>query len=122
MKKPSRLDILILIVILIPAIIGAFFIGRNTNKVEAPIEKPDVRKYEITIDSLYKVKALSDSALAKAHKQIDSLKSVKSINHKQLHNDLHKIKLFTPDRRNRWNDSVLKLEGIRPSNVGSGRI
>lgn len=117
MKKPSRTDVLVLAVILIPVIVAMFLLGRNSVKPIEHIEQPDFGPYIRKIDSIKKLKLDADNRIRSLEKVVDSLKSAKTNNHKNLNHNVDKIKNFTPDSRNRWNDSILKLEGIRPNNV-----
>ena len=108
--KQSNLVLIGLIVLLAIAI---FFLGRCSKKVIEPIIQTDTSKYEMKIDSL----ANSNKSLKEKNIYLllkyDSLESKKVINHKKIASEINKIKIFTPDARAKWNDSVLRVNGLK---------
>jgi len=118
MKKLSKRDWAILIVLVICLLPVGIAIGRLTKEtpvVETPPFNTNVADF--SRDSLIKLKEASDKEIARLHKENDSLKGLKAINHINVNHHAGKIKIFTPNSRRRWADSVFRAEGIRHHNM-----
>ena len=107
---PKKIIIAIIIVLLF---LIMFMLGRNSKKDPVQILPTNVSKYERKIDSL-----LGDGRKLKIEQirlltEIDSLKSIKVINHKKVKSDVQKIKNFTYTSRHRFNDSTLRANGLK---------
>lgn len=90
-------------------IIIGFSIGKFTNK-PADVILPDYSVYERREDSIMGLYKLNQDTINKIRRQLDSLKVAKVINHKQLKNDIQKIKGFNRVTRNRYLDSVYSAD------------
>ena len=90
-----------------------FFLGRHSKSDPVLIPEVDISKYTRKNDSLEKVIKSYRDSVKWAYVAIDSLSKKKVINNKKVKNDKDVIIKFTPTSRHRWNDSVLRAEGLK---------
>lgn len=113
MKTPSKRDWLLLVFSgLIFIIIGWSAKGLFASpKIDVP--EVDTMKYVYAIDTLMKDREIYEIRIKQLEEVLDSLSEKKKVNHSNLNHNTNVIKKFTNTARHRWNDSVLRAEGIR---------
>ncbi len=109
----KRFLFLLLGISLLSGIGGAALVHFFAKSEPVQIDKTEIVKLQTKFDSLTlefgKHKIRFDSAMS-ATRIIDA----KIItNHNKLKNDTNQVDKFTNDSRNRWNDSILKVSGLR---------
>ena len=110
---PNNIKNIVLIILFIILICLAFIIGRQSKKDPVIIPQPDISGFVRAIDSLTILSKKRKDSIEIEHKRFDSLSSSIKNNHKNVNNEKVKIKNFTPDDRIRWNDSVLRANGLK---------
>lgn len=113
MKKLSKRDWAILIVLVICLLPVGIAIGRMSKETVVITPPYNTTAADLSRDSLIKLKEDADKEITRLHKENDSLKGLKVINHINVNYHVGKIKIFTPSSRRRWADSVFRAEGIR---------
>ena len=113
MKSPSNRDWLILAVIaFIFLVIGWSAKGLFTGpKIDIP--EVDTMKYVFAIDTLMKDREIYEIRIKQLEEVLDSLSEEKKVNRSNLNHNTNVIKKFNPTTRSRWNDSILRSEGVR---------
>lgn len=107
MKKYAGYIVVVLLFIVI------FVMGRFSHDYEIR-QKPTITEEALKIiDSLKNSFSKRQDTLNKLKKTNDSLIRVFKDNKQILQKNVNQIKKFTPDSRNRWNDSVLSSAGLK---------
>jgi hypothetical protein len=118
-KKISKRDIIILCIV--------FIFGISTKSLYDYINGLNVKDYSLEnlqlvkqMDSLILVIYQRDNQISSRDTVISKMKlrqlqtdSLIVKNHEKLKNDKEKVKVFTPDSRNKYVDSLLKSAGVR---------
>lgn len=94
-------------------ICSVFLMGRLSKKDKVEIVKPDMSKYVKAIDSLTNVNKFYKDSILVFKNNIDSLQKLRKRNNDNRNSGIEEIKNFTPDARYKWNDSVLRANGLK---------
>lgn len=110
---PTNIKNIAITILIISLIALAFIMGRQSKPEPVIIPQPDISGFVRIIDSLTILSKKRKDSIDFEHKRFDSLSLVMTENHKKVNNEKIKIKNFTPDDRIRWNDSVLRANGLK---------
>lgn len=101
-------------ILIIAIMVCIFMMGRQSVvQQQAILAGPDNSNLYKTIDSLKSVNKKIEDSIKVCYSKIDSLSKLKVINKKKVEHGIIEIKRFTPDARIRWNDSVLRANGLK---------
>ena len=93
--------------------IAIFLLGRSSHSAIDMIKLPDNSRYEKSIDSLTIINKELEGNNKRMLVTLDSLKLIKSINKIKYIHATNQIKNFTPTTRHNFNDSILKVAGLK---------